>query len=213
MRRLPWWFLVPLLTFGFGSAPMVIYGGARLRSRGHVLAGIGYGALFIVFCTAVQFTEHDKSGPLDAVAIVAWLACWVGATAHAAVLQSLVWSRSRVAQPPVDPAVAAAQDRLAKRVQARELLASNPALAAELRIGRPDLDRQYEDGGLVDVNHVPAPTLATELGLPAEVAAEIVAARARPGGLSSPDELVVYCAGMTLERLNVIRDRLVFPPA
>jgi hypothetical protein len=108
--------------------------------------------------------------------------------------------------------VAAAQDRLAKRVRARELLAANPALAVELRIGRPDLTRQYEDGGLIDVNHVPAATLAAELGLPAEVAQQIVAARTRPGGLSSPDELVVYCAGMTLDGLNMIRDRLIFLP-
>ena len=38
-------------------------------------------------------------------------------------------------------------------------------LAQELKIGRPDLPRDYDDGGLVDVNHVPAAILAARLGL------------------------------------------------
>jgi hypothetical protein len=70
----------------------------------------------------------------------------------------------------------------------------------------------YDDGGLVDVNSVPASTLATELALPAGLVEQIVAARERLGGLGSPDELVVYCDDMTLARLNAIRDRLVFLP-
>jgi hypothetical protein len=34
-------------------------------------------------------------------------------------------------------------------------------MAWELRIGRPDLPRVYDDGGLIDVNHVPPQVLAT----------------------------------------------------
>ena len=34
------------------------------------------------------------------------------------------------------------------------MVQTNPALARELRIGRPDLPRQY-DGALVDINRVP----------------------------------------------------------
>ena len=32
------------------------------------------------------------------------------------------------------------------------------------------------------------------------------------GGFSSPDELVVYCNGITPDRLELFRDRLVFLP-
>ena len=39
-----------------------------------------------------------------------------------------------------------------------------PALAGELRIGRPDLPREYDDGSLVDVNRVPGAVLAAQLG-------------------------------------------------
>ncbi len=53
------------------------------------------------------------------------------------------------------------------RQQARELADSNPALARELGIGRPDIPHEYDDGGLVDVNHVPGGVLASSLGLTA----------------------------------------------
>jgi hypothetical protein len=84
--------------------------------------------------------------------------------------------------------------------------------AAELLIGRPDLGRQYDDGGLVDVNNVPVAGLASELALSADVAEQVAAARDRLGGFSTPDELVVYCVDMTMARLNLIRERLVFLP-
>jgi hypothetical protein len=45
------------------------------------------------------------------------------------------------------------------------LLGRDPAVAAELRIGRPDLPRNFDDGGLIDVNTVPAQVLSRLLGL------------------------------------------------
>jgi len=55
--------------------------------------------------------------------------------------------------PPTlhDPALAAAIACRQRRQQARQLLANDPGLARELRIGRPDLPRDYDDGGLVAV--------------------------------------------------------------
>jgi hypothetical protein len=212
MRRLPWWFLIPLLTFGAGSGPMVIYGGARLRGRGHILAGVGYGALFIAFFVAVQFADENKPGAIDAFAATAWLVSWLGGTVHAAILQRAVRSRRPRPDPPADPVLAAAQVRLARRAQARALLASDPVLAGELLIGRPDLHRQYDDGGLVDVNNVPAAVLVHELRLSGEAAEEVAQARERVGGFGSPEELLVYCIGITPAQLSTIRDRLVFLP-
>ncbi len=212
MRRLPWWYLIPLLSFGAGSGPMVIYGGARLRSRAHIAAGVAYGALFIAFVVATQFTDPNRTGLIDAIILPAWLISWLAGTAHSALLQRAVRVKGGERREPVDPVLAAAHDRLAKRARARALLASNPVLAAELLIGRPDLGRQYDDGGLVDVNNVPATVLASELALPAGVAEQVAAARDRLGGLSSPEELVVYCTDMTMARLNLIRERLLFLP-
>ena len=43
---------------------------------------------------------------------------------------------------------------LRRRDYARTLLTDNPQLAKELNIGRPDLHSEFDDGGLIDVNHV-----------------------------------------------------------
>jgi hypothetical protein len=106
-----------------------------------------------------------------------------------------------VAPPPARPrrrqrgdanaqAIAAANMRRELRRQAREHAAEDPALARELRIGRPDLPRQYDDGGLIDVNHVPAPALTMLSGVTPEVAERIVSTRDHVGRFSSAEELV-----------------------
>ncbi len=217
-----WWFLIPLLTLGLGSFPLVLLGGTTLRSRAHTLAAFGYLALTIGFCVGVLFTTPDHIGVADAVALPTLLVSWLGGTGHVAVLQTRVRALNPAARPAVpdpaagpampDPAVAAAQWRLNRRQEARALLAGNPPLAVELRIGRPDLPRQYDDGGLLDLNHVPAGVLARELGLPAALAEAIMAERDRRGGFNSPDELVVYCDQVTPEWLDLVRDRLLFLP-
>jgi len=95
------------------------------------------------------------------------------------------------------------------RREARKLQHDNPVLAQELKIGRPDLPRHYDDGGLVDVNHVPAAVLASRLGLaPAEVTA-VTAARGQLGRFSSIDELSVY-ANLPPDRLDGLHDWLLF---
>ena len=54
-----------------------------------------------------------------------------------------------------------------------------------LAIGRPDLSRQYDDGGLVDVNHVPEAFLISHLELSPEQASTVVRARDHLGGFQS----------------------------
>jgi hypothetical protein len=210
---------VPLLTFGLGTFPMVLVGAVKLRSRGHRLAAFGYLAATIGFLVGVQFTDENRVGALDLVLIPLALVTWLGGVAHVAVLQTRVRAAGAVAatEPAmpreIDPALAAAQWRSGRRREARQLQAEQPGVAAELRIGRPDLSgRQYDDGGLLDVNHLPAEWLVRGLDLTPAVATEIVDVRTRCGGFVSPEELVLYCDGMTLERLEMIRDRLVFVP-
>jgi hypothetical protein len=211
-----WWFLIPLLTFGLGTSVMVLVGAARLRSRIHMIAGVGYLLLTVMSFVAMQFTDPVRIGPLDALIFAMWMITWVGGTGHVAVLQGRVPGSAPsppISGPPIaDPALLAAKARMQRRWEARAILRNDRVLAAELRIGRPDLPRQWEDGGLVDINHVPAATLTTELELPPPVAATVVAVRDRLGGFSGPEELIVYCDAVTPDRLALIRDRLVFVP-
>ena len=62
-------------------------------------------------------------------------------------------------------------------------------LARELGIGRPDVPHDYDDGGLVDVNHAPGDVLASCLGLAPAESAAVSAAREQLGRFTSPEEL------------------------
>jgi hypothetical protein len=112
--------------------------------------------------------------------------------------------------PPAgrDPAVAQALAARRRRSDSAALAARDPALARDLMIGRPDLARQYYDGGLVDVNHVPASVLVAHLGLNAEQADEIIRARDDIGHFESADELV-HLTSVSTAAIDAVRDRII----
>ena len=133
----------------------------------------------------------------------------------AAVHTAILFRPSRSLSPlatsvPLSPrqrnrqAVAQAQGRIERRKDARHLVTTNPDLARDLRIGRPDLPRDYDDGGLVDVNHVPGAVLAA-LGLSAAEVADVLAARDKLGTFTSADELCAYTS-LTPDRVDELRD-------
>jgi hypothetical protein len=199
-----WWLFIPLVTFGFGTFVMVGIAGLKLRSQSTVAAAAVYLGL------TVAALSVPEGGAFDLITALYFLLVWVFGTVHVALLQPRV--RQRAGQGE-DPAVAAALWRTQRRQEARQLLAENPALAAELGIGRTDFpSRQYIDGGLVDLNHVPAPWLAYSLELTPAQAADIVRAREHLGGLTSAEELIIHCEDFTIEHLAAIKDRLVFIP-
>jgi hypothetical protein len=213
-----WWFLLPMLTLGFGACFGVFAGARRLRSRPQMYAAGGYLLVTIAyFCIGFTQPAGPKLGVVDpgsllAIAGYPFIAVnWLGGTIHTLILQFIAVQRPEPL--PSDPALAVAIQRAAVRAEARRLALTNPAMAWELRIGRPDLTgRTYDDGGLVDLNHVPAGWISLSLQLPPPLAEQIVAVRERRGGFRLADELVIYCDGMTPERLAVIRDFLLFGP-
>jgi DNA uptake protein ComE-like DNA-binding protein len=81
----------------------------------------------------------------------------------------------------------AERDALA-RAEAKRLIAADPGRAKELRIGRPDLGTTF-DGGLVDVNHVPASVIATLPDMTGETARRLATIRDDLGGFSSLEDL------------------------
>ncbi|MEU7479948.1 hypothetical protein AB0A63_28420 [Lentzea sp. NPDC042327] len=111
-----------------------------------------------------------------------------------------------------DPAVAAALALRAKREEARALISRDPALARDLRIGRPDLPRQYDDGGLVDINTAPLPVIAHCCGLDDRAARQIDRARnQRSLPFQSVDELLVF-AELDVSLWDLVRERAVVYP-
>jgi hypothetical protein len=110
----------------------------------------------------------------------------------------------------VGPIMAAKLD-LQRREQALDILRRDPGLAAELCIGRPDLPRSFDDGQLVDANHVPASWLTTVPGIDKSLAAKIVAVRDKVGGFSSMADLELTL-NLAPDIVRSIGDRLIFVP-
>ncbi len=109
-------------------------------------------------------------------------------------------------------ALAAAQLAAHRRAEARELLARQPALGFQLAIGRPDVPSEYDDGGLVDVNHLPPEALVDLLRLTDDQARAVVRARDQLGGFEDAADLVTY-ANLDPHQVDVLREFLVFPRA
>jgi DNA uptake protein ComE-like DNA-binding protein len=108
-------------------------------------------------------------------------------------------------------AVAAATMRRDLRKAAREQADQDLVLARELRIGRPDLPREYDDGGLIDVNHVPPNVLTALSGVTPAIAEHIAATRDQVGSFSSAEELVAT-ADLHPDLLPEIKEYGIFLP-
>jgi hypothetical protein len=87
-------------------------------------------------------------------------------------------------------AIAMANMRRDLRWQARAH-AQDIVLARDLRIGRPDLPRHYDDGGLIDMNHAPAEVMTSISGITPDLADHIVQIRSKVFSFSSAEELSV----------------------
>jgi hypothetical protein len=81
-------------------------------------------------------------------------------------------------------------------------------MARELRIGRPDLPRTYDDGGLVDLNGAPADAIAATCGIDLPFAALITEARANGIHFTTVDD-VFSVADIPFPLWDRIRERAV----
>lgn len=126
-----------------------------------------------------------------------WLPVWV---IHAIVMAVQKPQQTLPPVPqPMSPeeanraAIEQANARARRRYEARALAMQNPMMARELLIGRTDVPaerRPYDDGGLIDVNSVPAREL-TRFGIDSETAQRIVELREQTGGFTSAEELAM----------------------
>ncbi|MFC6079719.1 ComEA family DNA-binding protein [Sphaerisporangium aureirubrum] len=182
------WALAPLFTCGVASPFTMAYAAARIRSTWLAVSALIYALGLLTFLIGVV---ADSPGPDDSVELLAVLGSmvtWLGGTLQSLIVRRRVFERR---ESPNDQAVAMAQQRRELRQQARELAERDPVLARELRIGRPDLPRQYDDGGLVDVNHAPAEVIASLPGMTGELAQQVVAARQEVGAFVSAEDVSI----------------------
>lgn len=182
------WALLPLLTFGLATPITIGLAAARLRSKPAMISAALYlGGWAVVFQGA--YTYAAKPPPvIDAIMTVSWLMTWFGGTTHAFILRRRLFA-PRLGEAANRAAEQAALARRSLRAQARDLAQRDPALARELNIGRPDLPRAYDDGGLVDINHAPVASIQHATGLTASQAMEVTKLRGSHGPFVSAEDL------------------------
>ncbi|MEV5569485.1 helix-hairpin-helix domain-containing protein [Spirillospora sp. NPDC052269] len=182
------WAFIPFVTLGWGTPLAFLYASVKTHSRGLAVGAAAY--TFGIGLSILLWSVGDIS--LFLLGSFLMTVVWIAGTANAFAVRSSVFAPDATHDRKMNEhAIRVAQHRRELRAEARRLCADDPALADELRIGRPDLHRAYDDGGLVDVNHAPAAALATLPGMTNELVGRIVAHRAEHGGFVSVEELAV----------------------
>lgn len=211
------WSLSPAYTFGLVAFIPALHAAIALR---RLRLWVWAGSLIVAEMLAWSLTSGTETNPdgtntaAQDAGVLMFLILAVVGTVHAFQVRDEVFNRST---PQVlqlrdsvesDPAVVTSLAARRRRTQSAALSAADPGLARDLRIGRPDLARDYDDGGLVDVNHVPEEYLVSHLGLPPEQAHSIIEARESIGGFQVLAELSGF-AEVPAATLEAIEDRVV----
>jgi hypothetical protein len=196
------WAVAPLVTVGMAAAPCFAYAAIRRRSRVLALSSVAYG----IVTAAILWGNVVHPGSileLDA-GVCAVLLLWTVSTLHALAVRHSVF-----VTVPEEGAVVAAKDRIRRRDESRRIAATDPRLARELGIGRPDRPTGYDDGGLLDVNHLPGDCLRDTGGLDVAVVRKIIDARDEVGTFEGLCDLELL-ADLDPGSLDEVADRLVF---
>ncbi|MEV5571242.1 helix-hairpin-helix domain-containing protein [Spirillospora sp. NPDC052269] len=181
------WAALPFLTLGYAT-PFTFAAAALWRRRMHlVLATVVYSGLFAGLMLIAP-NLGDNGGAQRAAGVLMFVLAVVGC-GHAFLVRRQVFDPDGLSGHGNDAVVERVRQQRLLRAKARDLAAHDPGLARELRIGRPDLPRQFHDGGLVDVNHATPAALTTLPGITPELAGRIERTRAETGGFVSVEEL------------------------
>jgi DNA uptake protein ComE-like DNA-binding protein len=176
-----WMWLGVAMPLGLGAwVPLVA--GYRARHRGWIVAGVALSVLSIV-----AFTVNSSSESSSRIGGMLLIVAWVASGAVSFALRR-PYARRMVMQSSYDDRIAMAEHIDAERRAMLALSASDPAKAAALGVGRPDLPGSRH-GHLVDVNHAPAAVIAGLPGISPDRAAEIEALRDDLGGFDSVEDL------------------------
>lgn len=195
------WALSPLITMGFSTPLTFAIAAYRTRRMHFTIATVVYTTLVIL-----GFALPESIGYL------CWDLNWIMGAIHALVVRSWAFPPPRPqSEQAIEAAMRAVKERRDLRRKARELVAADPGLARELGIGRPDLDRTFDDGGLVDVNTAPADVLTQLRGITPERAARIIRIREARGPYGSVEDLSVF-ADLPPALTDALTDHLLFLP-
>lgn len=214
-RRL--WIWMPVWSMGLLASVPFFRRAVLTRQRSDWLITAGYlfaSILEIVFIALGGDSSTRNASPNalgDVGASLALLLMGAGATHVSVLYRQPDLMRADPQQDRNAVAVSEATQAARRRAEARRILEINPVMARDLKIGRPDLPRTYDDGGLIDVNHASPELLSRVLGWSLADARIVVDTRERTGGFSSLAEMIAYTE-LEPQRFDAVSDLLVFCP-
>jgi DNA uptake protein ComE-like DNA-binding protein len=201
------WAALPFLSLGYAT-PFTFAAALLWRRSLHLLVSTAaYAGVFALVLYLLPDIGKQE-GTERAVGVLLFVLAVVGC-GHSFLIRRRVFDPHGLSAVDNEAVVERVKRRRLLRDKARELAAADPGLAKELRIGRPDLPRQYNDGGLVDVNHAPAEALTLLPGITPELAEKIERVRAEAGGFMSAEELSAV-AGLPPSLTGDVADYAVF---
>jgi hypothetical protein len=204
-----WMIAIPIISCGLLGFVPPLWAASRVKHdperkrRLHLMAGaLGVGTVlaFALIGASPTDAEGSPTGAASSIGSFVALACMVAGVVIA------VKNRNPT------PALAGAAHALEKRdlrAQYRQLVSRDPSLAGSMGVGRPDMGREYDDGGLVDFNSMPAEGLQRFAGLSSAEAAEVVRTRGELGRFSSLSELEAF-ANLSQATVARLREIAVF---
>ncbi|WP_299926099.1 TIR domain-containing protein [uncultured Nocardioides sp.] len=181
-----------VLTMGLASWAAPLWAANRrphdkaFRKRMHVLAAVLGVAALAAFILVGSGPEDADGTPTGAASDAGGTLLLLTLAAGVAVV--LIFRRPQVALAGTESVLA----RRDSRERYRQLVAKDRPLARSMHVGRPDVPRDYDDGGLLDLNSIPAHALSQHGGLNDLEAAKIVEMRGQLGRFVSMDELLAY---------------------
>ena len=156
------------------------------RTRMYVLAG-ALAALLVVGFVLLGTSPEDENGA----------ASGAGSDIGAALLLVVMAAGVAIAIKYRNPAndVPGASEEFARRQlreRYRRLTETDRSLAASMLVGRPDLARSFDDGGLLDLNNLSADSLVTHGSLTRAEADQIAEVRGQLGRFADLHEVIAF---------------------
>ncbi|MCL2583074.1 MAG: helix-hairpin-helix domain-containing protein [Streptosporangiales bacterium] len=179
--------LVVITALGGGIWTWAVFLALGLRARRR--RWLAWAAVYAAATVAFGVLESQAApGNSDAgFAVIPMIFAWFGGIVHVAAISGDFTRRvSRTSAP----AMVAARQRIERRAEGRRLVASDPVLAREIGVGRPDIPGT-DSYGLVDVNHATALALCQLPGITPQIAARIEETRRGTGPFTSAEDLCV----------------------
>jgi hypothetical protein len=176
-----------VLTAGLLAAVPFWHAWSRLRRPALQKIAIVYTAVDVLLVGLLSVTPSpppDGSSGNSALSTIGGfgvLAVVIVACIQLRGIRREVYALPTVVPALADPVMARALAGRQRRDEARRMWTSDPSLANELGVGRPDLRRGFDDGGLIDVNNAPAAAFAQVCGIDVQLAETIVGTRERLG--------------------------------